>query len=228
MPEYTEGKASVSGTTVTLSQGADTLNSNVLAGYFFRFQGDASGYYAVASVTGDQTFELTAAYAGELEQGVEHDYLVLRDFTAVLKLGLMSPGDVDIREIFTYNMLLLDNAVGGSSTVPSEFASGTRMIFDQDTPPTGWSRELDPALDDRMIRLVAGTRATGGSWNLSGVSMGAHTHSLTLDNGYQGQNDPNAASSGVNASQTGPASASLSSDSSWRPAYRDMIIGCKD
>lgn len=228
MSQYNEGLARVNGTTVELSQGAVTSENNVIPGALWRFQGDTPGFYFVASITDDQHFELTAPYAGSFPVDVDRPYLVNKDFTPTLKLALMEAGDVDIREIFSYDMLVLDAFLGGGSQVPSEFAQGTRMIFDQEVPPTGWSRELDPTIDDRVLRSVTGTRADGGSWNLSGVSMGAHTHSLTLDIGFQGQNDPNIASPGVSTSQTGAASASLASDSSWRPAHRDVIIACKD
>ncbi len=225
MSEYTEGKARVNGTTVELSQGADTLNTNVKAGDLFRFQGDTPGYYFVASVTDEQHFELTAPYAGIRDQDVDYDYLIVRDFTGTLKLALMEAGDVDIREIFSYNMAILDTFFGGDTQVPSEFAQGARMIFDQDTPPTGWSRELDAAIDDRVIRLVTGARQDGGTWTMSGQVMGAHSHSLTVLGGYEGgTGGPDA----VYAFQTGVASASIESTDDWRPLHRDCIVGCKD
>jgi len=57
--------------------------------------------------------------------------------------------------------------------------SGTRCIFDQDNPPTGWTRDTASSLDDRMIRVVVGARSDGGSWTISGLSGSGHSHAYS-------------------------------------------------
>lgn len=72
------------------------------------------------------------------------------------------------------------------------FPAGTRVLFDQDAAPLGWTRNTDD--DDRVVRIVSGARADGGSWDISGLTNAAeaaHTHSTPnhvhtmADNGTQ-------------------------------------------
>jgi len=60
------------------------------------------------------------------------------------------------------------------------FPAGTRKLFDQSEPPTGWTRDTSASLNDRLIRIVVGTRTPeGGSWTISGLSAGGHSHSYS-------------------------------------------------
>jgi hypothetical protein len=150
------------------------------------------------------------------------------------------------------------------------FPAGTRLVFDQDTPPAGWTR--DTTINDRVVRIVGGARTHGGSWTISGLTspahqhdMGNHTHSAaahshTLSGGAAiayDQDTPTAivsgeihslvvgttfsapkalASTNAVAITTGGPSTNLtssvavtiSSDGSWRPLSRDMIVASKD
>jgi len=56
------------------------------------------------------------------------------------------------------------------------YPSGTRLVFDQDVPPTGWVR--DTTINDRVIRLTVGVPGEGGTWTISGLSA-SHTHEYT-------------------------------------------------
>lgn len=77
------------------------------------------------------------------------------------------------------------------------FPVGTRMLFQQTTAPTGWTKVADAAYEDAAMRVTTGTAATGGSAaftstftartilqaNLPNVTLnattssdGAHTH----------------------------------------------------
>jgi len=60
-------------------------------------------------------------------------------------------------------------------TAGGTLPSGTRMIFDQDAAPTGWTRD-EATVNDKVIRIVTGARADGGSWTVSGLTVNAHTH----------------------------------------------------
>jgi len=145
------------------------------------------------------------------------------------------------------------------------FAAGTRMLFDQDAAPTGWTRDTTASLDDRVLRLVTGARADGGSWTITGLSMVPHAHSMsdhhhgvpvsgsdgvtqggiakaaswpfgtggvaTLDRG--GAIDAEFSgnilmSAGPDTANTDAQAPAASSDGTWRPLHRDVIVCTKD
>lgn len=45
----------------------------------------------------------------------------------------------------------------------AEFASGTRMLFQQTAAPTGWTKEASATYNDAALRFVTGTVTTSGS-----------------------------------------------------------------
>lgn len=49
------------------------------------------------------------------------------------------------------------------------FPSGTRMLFQQSTAPTGWVKETNPAYNDRDVRIVTGNITNGGVHPYSSV-----------------------------------------------------------
>lgn len=61
---------------------------------------------------------------------------------------------------------------GGEGEMPA----GTRMLFEQDSAPIGWTRDISSVLNDRLIRIVTAERTHGGSWTISGFSAANHTH----------------------------------------------------
>jgi hypothetical protein len=72
----------------------------------------------------------------------------------------------------------------GSAWVPASSSgiipSGSKMLFIQDTVPTGWT--LDVSANDKVIRVVdveASGGVTGGSWTISGFQ--ADDHALIED-----------------------------------------------
>lgn len=195
----------------------------------------------MASVTGPQTFTLTAPYSGSKTPGVFYDYLVLRDFTANHGLAEMSPGDVDIRDIFTYNMRKIDEIM----FIPSEFPAGVKMLFGNDVTPLGWTRVVD--FNDRMVRIVSGSLANPGtSWQVTGLSIPDHRHEIGLfadgggtvwagaPFGLGGQSFLGDALDvkGHNAVQTSlsdyAGADGVTSTGEWRPPSFDVILGCKD
>jgi len=61
--------------------------------------------------------------------------------------------------------------------------SGTKMVFYQDTAPSGWT--IDATVDDKLLFVSKGSVAGGetgggahstGTWTIAGVTVDAHTH----------------------------------------------------
>jgi len=121
------------------------------------------------------------------------------------------------------------------------FGAGTRIVFDQDTAPTGWTR--DTTINDRVIRIVSGSRVHGGSWTISGVTvdshvlttaqMPSHSHVHGVDPGAGGAGGSGVMGLGASLSTQatgggGSHTHGLTADGNWRPSQRDMIIASKD
>lgn len=92
-----------------------------------------------------------------------------------------------------------DTATIGVLNAPA----GTRLVFDQGAAPTGWTR--DTAINDRVVRIVSGTRADGGTWTISGLQVQGHILSVAeMPQHSHGVTDPahahnSAAGTGVGA-----------------------------
>lgn len=135
--------------------------------------------------------------------------------------------------------------------------AGTRVIFDQDAAPTGWTR--DTSYNDMVIRIVSGARSDGGSWTLpsqtitvdghvlgvneipphyhpmvvsgnsanNGVDFIAHGNSAYVNQIFPGGTGDGGRETGGGQSHSHTGSVSALG-SSWRPVHRDMIIASKD
>lgn len=80
------------------------------------------------------------------------------------------------------------------ATLGAGFPTGTRMVFQQTTPPTGWTKDTAAALNDAAMRIVTGTVGNGGSvafstWNaqtsvgattLTEAQIPSHTHGINI------------------------------------------------
>lgn len=142
--------------------------------------------------------------------------------------------------------------IAASSSVV--FASGTKMLFYQDTAPTGWT--IQNTLDDKVVYITKGSAASGqtgggthstGSWTISGLTDSGHTHtgpSHTHDINESGELDGTAMSAGggnydmphygataqpwlTGVSGTGTTAsgtATITSAGTWRPAAYCCII----
>ena len=64
-------------------------------------------------------------------------------------------------------------AGGGAS-----FPSGTRMLFQQSTAPTGWTKDV--TLNDRALRVVSGAVGSGGVTGFSSIFSRTIVDSTTL------------------------------------------------
>lgn len=119
------------------------------------------------------------------------------------------------------------------------FSSGTRVVFQQTTVPSGWSKETDGAYNNRALRLVTGTVSSGGTTGFTSVftssrstsSDGGHTPTGTVSGaGLLTQS----VSSGVGASPAQSnhshtlsmnAVGNHSHDTNLAVQYRDVVIG---
>jgi microcystin-dependent protein len=59
--------------------------------------------------------------------------------------------------------LVVTGASGDPGIVGNDFPAGTRLLFQQTTPPAGWSKDTTPGLDNSAVRVVIGTASNGGS-----------------------------------------------------------------
>ncbi|OQB06994.1 MAG: hypothetical protein BWY21_01800 [Parcubacteria group bacterium ADurb.Bin216] len=71
---------------------------------------------------------------------------------------------------------------GGSPSSSVQFPSGTKMVFYQDTAPTGWT--IQNTLDDKLLYVTKGSAAGGqtgggvhssGTWSWAGINTASHT-----------------------------------------------------
>lgn len=61
------------------------------------------------------------------------------------------------------------------------FPSGTRLPFQQTTPPTGWTKESGSAYNDATLRFTTGTASTGGTASFNTV-FASRTFTGTVGN----------------------------------------------
>jgi hypothetical protein len=85
-----------------------------------------------------------------------------------------------------------DPAFTGAPTLSGNpitaFPSGTRMLFQQTSAPTGWTKSSDH--DNKALRVVSGTAGSGGAnafttaFNSSRTTSaaGGHSHTITVNN----------------------------------------------
>jgi hypothetical protein len=105
----------------------------------------------------------------------------------------------------TAGNVLTSNGTTWASTAPAaptpDFASGTRIGFQQTAAPTGWTKDTTAAINDSILRLVTGSvTPSGGSvafstWNaqtvtggttLSTAQMPSHSHTYPANTTQSG------------------------------------------
>jgi hypothetical protein len=99
---------------------------------------------------------------------VDGDLFGVRDVSASLDVGV-SFADVKTK-------LTTDFRADGRM-----FPVGTRMPFQQTTPPTGWTKEIGAAYNDATLRFTTGTVATGGTQGFD-VTFASRTFTGTVGN----------------------------------------------
>jgi hypothetical protein len=61
----------------------------------------------------------------------------------------------------------LDGIEAGAQVNTPQFPAGTRMLFNQTTAPTGWTKDTTAALNNSALRVVTGTAGSGGTVNFT-------------------------------------------------------------
>lgn len=141
--------------------------------------------------------------------------------------------------------LIVTDATSPYNVQPSAtFASGTALLFPQASAPSGWTQ--DTSINDRVLRMTSGSgAATGGTWTISGLTVGNTTLTLSQipshDHTYEKSQDGNATraggggtcNDGLTSDDTGNSGGggshthSISASGAWRPSYYDVIRATK-
>lgn len=127
------------------------------------------------------------------------------------------------------------------------FTAGTRMLFQQTTAPSGWTKEVGGVYNDSALRFTSGTVGTGGSGAFSTVfaagrtsdpttlSIGqipSHAHGFDVVNGIQQANASNNTDTAHSGSNSTGAAGGGGSHTHGLPTFAvkftDVIIAAKD
>ena len=146
----------------------------------------------------------------------------------------------------TGNVLTSNGTTWTSAANPPDFASGTRMSFQQTAAPTGWTKDTTAAINDSILRFVTGSvTPSGGSvafstWNAQTATGGytlqiadipahTHTHQLPTTNTAAGAGggSPVSTVTAVTSSSTG-GGGSHSHSLTQNLKFYDFIIASKD
>jgi len=166
------------------------------------------------STTWDSTFETSPADTDEIKYGagkirelktaisereeVEHDFkstgkhkpgkcsVLYKGTTSEINaLTGMSEGAIAYDE--TLGKLKIYTDAAWTAIALGAFPAGTKMLFYQDTAPTGWT--IDDTLNDKLVFITKGSAAGGqtgggvhstGSWTVSGLSGNTGYYTLTI------------------------------------------------
>jgi hypothetical protein len=122
----------------------------------------ASGATQVVYCDGTNFIAASAAFVNGAVLGVSGGGTGLSTLTAnnvILGNGTSSP--TFVAPGTTGNVLASNGTTWASTTLSPEFASGTRMTFNQTAAPTGWTKST--SVDNAGFRLVSGAVGSGGS-----------------------------------------------------------------
>jgi hypothetical protein len=96
---------------------------------------------------------------------------------------IMQAGDIPIADPFSeFTATNLEDALQEVMTeinALQAFPAGTRMLFFNDLPPTGWVKVTDSSLMDRLIVITTGTN--GGSTAGTNDPKGSHVHDISYN-----------------------------------------------
>ena len=221
---YTGTVTSVTGTSPVASSGGTTPAISLASGY-----GDTQNPYASKTANyvlaapngsaGVPTFR--AIVAADIPTLNQNTTGTASNVTGTVAIGNGGTGQTTSTAAFnalapsqTSNSgkyLTTDGTNASWATISSSFASGTLMLFQQTSAPTGWTKQTTH--NNKALRVVSGTASSGGTTafttvfanqtptiTTSGLSAGAttlttsqipsHTHDITFykNNGSTGNN----------------------------------------
>lgn len=124
------------------------------------------------------------------------------------------------------------------------YPSGTKLLFPQAAPPTGWTLDTDVTDHVIMVNDTAGA-GTGGNWTLSGMAvdghaltideMPAHTHvfrnagfSVRAPGSGGGQEATSEADDDTSSTGGGSSHTHGLTNTSWRPSYLNVVKATLD
>lgn len=82
------------------------------------------------------------------------------------------------------NVLVSNGTTWTSGLAAPEFASGTRMTFNQTNAPTGWAKDI--SRDNAAFRLVSGSVGSGGTLNFTDAFSSSTTTTVSSITGSAG------------------------------------------
>ena len=148
--------------------------------------------------------------------------------------------------------------ITGTISSASQFVSGTLMLFQQTSSPTGWTKQTTH--NDKALRVVSGSASSGGSvaftsafasqavsgtvgtsgaTTLSEAQIPSHTHTYTLTSAYPGnlqsegtgypyQSSASTGATGGGGSHTHSGGSFTGTAINLAVQYVDLIIASKD
>lgn len=131
------------------------------------------------------------------------------------------------------NELQLTDA--GAMNVSGVIPAGTKMLFYQDTAPTGWT--IQNTLDDKLVFISKGSAAGGqtggaahsaGSWTISGLSSTAVSGTTSASSSALSYVGGGYTLAPAGHTHTFSGTPTISQSGAWRPAAYVCIICEKD
>ena len=139
----------------------------------------------------------------------------------------------------------LRQAIALMITGAGELPTGVKMLFYQDTAPTGWT--IQNTLDDKLVFVTKGSAAGGqvggavhstGSWTISGLSGPSHVHDINEEHELDGNTLGAGANNGHDVPDYGNqaqpwltasgGTGAVTANGAWRPAAYSFIVCSKN
>ena len=124
---------------------------------------------------------------------------------------------------------------GANLTGIASFASGTKMIFQQTSAPSGWTK-ITSSVDNKALRLVSGSVGSGGNQNFTGAfaartpagNVGTTSNSTASFSGSVSGNTGNAGASTSSVSTSGSVSSHTLSNNQVPSHSHNVEAGIND
>lgn len=152
-----------------------------------------------------------------------------------------------VKELFYKNSAGTVIQLTSTTLLPILLASGTRMLFQQTSAPTGWTKEASATYNDAALRFTTGTVGTGGAdafntlfgtskstagHTLAIAEIPSHTHGISTGAGTADTNNPvvpvPSASTGIVSTATGGGGSHSHTLNNMNLKWADCIIAAKN